>query len=399
VIDLDPYGAPSIFLDSAVQAVSDGGLLCVTCTDMAVLCGNNPEACFSKYGSISLKVKYCHEMALRIALRAIGSHANRYGRYIEPLLSVSSDFYIRVFVRVHDGKLQVKQAGTKLAYVYQANGLDSFLLQPVAKSKERNPQHILPGTARPGEPSFEEFYGFGHQIGGPIWSAPIHDPAFTTELLARLGSTPPKVAPRPGAPVGRRWKKLHGVLTAISEECEECGDVPLYYCISALSNTLHCSVPKTVDLFSALRNAGYKVSSSHANAHAIKTNAPNGVIWDILRCFVRKHPVSAKRLKGSTSACARILAKKPTLEANFKFHPASKTKKTHATRFLPNPQKFWGPKRRAKAKRPREADEITAAAAAAPEKSAKIDTESRPGAGHVDPEEEEQIITQELLSD
>lgn len=32
VIDLDPYGTACPFLDSAVQAVADGGLLCVTCT-------------------------------------------------------------------------------------------------------------------------------------------------------------------------------------------------------------------------------------------------------------------------------------------------------------------------------------------------------------------------------
>lgn len=43
VIDLDPYGSASIFLDGAVQSVANGGLLCVTCTDMAVLSGKNPE--------------------------------------------------------------------------------------------------------------------------------------------------------------------------------------------------------------------------------------------------------------------------------------------------------------------------------------------------------------------
>eukprot|EP00878_Enallax_costatus_P042476 GHUV01049846.1.p2 GENE.GHUV01049846.1~~GHUV01049846.1.p2 ORF type:complete len:105 (+),score=24.09 GHUV01049846.1:1275-1589(+) len=42
-IDLDPYGTPVQFLDSAVQAVSEGGLLAVTATDMAVLCGNSGE--------------------------------------------------------------------------------------------------------------------------------------------------------------------------------------------------------------------------------------------------------------------------------------------------------------------------------------------------------------------
>jgi tRNA (guanine26-N2/guanine27-N2)-dimethyltransferase len=62
VIDLDPYGSPAEFLDGAVQSVSDGGMLAVTCTDMAVLCGNHCEACYAKYGSMSLKGKFCHEM-------------------------------------------------------------------------------------------------------------------------------------------------------------------------------------------------------------------------------------------------------------------------------------------------------------------------------------------------
>merc|ERR550519_1567251 len=101
VIDLDPYGSPTPFLDSAVQAVTDGGLLCVTATDMAVLCGNSPETCYTKYGAIALKTRSCHEFALRILLQCLESHANRYGRFIEPLLSLSIDFYCRVFVRVY----------------------------------------------------------------------------------------------------------------------------------------------------------------------------------------------------------------------------------------------------------------------------------------------------------
>lgn len=51
VVDLDPYGGANPFLDAAVQSVGDGGMLCVTCTDMAVLAGNHPEACFAKYAT------------------------------------------------------------------------------------------------------------------------------------------------------------------------------------------------------------------------------------------------------------------------------------------------------------------------------------------------------------
>ncbi|CAB1344437.1 unnamed protein product [Coregonus sp. 'balchen'] len=99
VIDLDPYGSPAPFLDAAVQAVGEGGLLCVTCTDMAVMAGNSGETCYSKYGSVSIKAKYCHEMALRIILHSLDQRAGVYQRYIHPLLCVSVDFYIRVFVR------------------------------------------------------------------------------------------------------------------------------------------------------------------------------------------------------------------------------------------------------------------------------------------------------------
>lgn len=37
-VDLDPYGTPAQLLDSAVQAVGDGGLLLITATDMAGEC-------------------------------------------------------------------------------------------------------------------------------------------------------------------------------------------------------------------------------------------------------------------------------------------------------------------------------------------------------------------------
>lgn len=116
VIDLDPYGCPSIFLDSAIQSIKNGGLLLVTATDMAVLAGNSPETCYVKYGAVSLKIKCCHEMALRILLQCIQSHANRYGRYIVPLLSLSADFYIRVFLRIFTSPQMCKKT-TRLVHL------------------------------------------------------------------------------------------------------------------------------------------------------------------------------------------------------------------------------------------------------------------------------------------
>ena len=53
-------------------------ILHVALTDMANLCGNNSVACWSNYGSFPVHRPYCHEMALRILLASIESHANRW---------------------------------------------------------------------------------------------------------------------------------------------------------------------------------------------------------------------------------------------------------------------------------------------------------------------------------
>lgn len=49
------------------------------------------------------------------------------------VLSVSIDFYVRVFVRLYTGAEAVKDMPTKLAYVWQSQGCDSFFLQHVGR--------------------------------------------------------------------------------------------------------------------------------------------------------------------------------------------------------------------------------------------------------------------------
>jgi tRNA G26 N,N-dimethylase Trm1 len=54
VVDLDPYGSASFLLEPAMKSIKNGGLMCVTCTDMAVLAG------------ISLKLKKKVKMLLLV---------------------------------------------------------------------------------------------------------------------------------------------------------------------------------------------------------------------------------------------------------------------------------------------------------------------------------------------
>jgi tRNA (guanine26-N2/guanine27-N2)-dimethyltransferase len=108
VIDLDPYGSAAPFIDGAVQAISNGGMLLVTCTDMAALGGSHPETCYGRYGSMPIpRVGYLQELAVRTLLGNLAQRAAVYGRTIRPILSVGMNFYVRVFVEVWDDKAGV----------------------------------------------------------------------------------------------------------------------------------------------------------------------------------------------------------------------------------------------------------------------------------------------------
>ena len=69
------------------------------------------------------------------------------------------------------------------------------------------------------------------------------------------------------------------------------------------------------------------------------------MIWDILRCWVKLHPVNQKKIS-SNSPAALILNKEPKFSANFEItqyaFPRSKTMKL--LRYPENPEVDWGPK-------------------------------------------------------
>ncbi|KAG4072734.1 hypothetical protein HA402_001846 [Bradysia odoriphaga] len=339
VIDLDPYGSPSRFLDATVQSVSEGGLLLITATDMAVFSGSTPEACFVKYGSIPLKARCCHEMAIRILLHTIETTANRYGKYIKPLLSVSADFYIRVFLRVYSSPLMCKRSSSKQSWVYQCTGCDTLTLQSLGIIKP-NPSQSNPNQVKFGIPtgpavnSHCAHCNHRHHTGGPIWSAPIHDAEFLTLLMSTIQTERLKsLVTHP---------RVLGMLSVIQEELH---DVPLYYDIGKLCSILKLEMMPVLTLRSALLHAKYRVSFSHACRQSLKTDAPMEVVWDILRCWEKMHPVKKDRFLNGTSLKA-ILEKEPSNEYNLvDIHPDAnpESRKKSLARFPENPAAHWGP--------------------------------------------------------
>lgn len=104
IIDLDPYGSMVPFLYSTIKSLKKNGLLCVTCTDSRVLCGIDKHKCFYLYRSIRGGTHNFRELGIRVMLNKINEVANSLNKNIEVLLSVQSDFYLRVFVKIKKSK-------------------------------------------------------------------------------------------------------------------------------------------------------------------------------------------------------------------------------------------------------------------------------------------------------
>ncbi|KAI1301795.1 tRNA (guanine(26)-N(2))-dimethyltransferase [Halotydeus destructor] len=352
ILDLDPYGSPAPFIDAAVQSVGDGGMLMVTCTDLAILCGNHSETCFAKYGAMSFRFPACHEMALRIILRSVESSANRYGRYIVPLLSMSADFYIRLFMQVFTSQLKTKQSPSKTGYVYLCQGCQSISIQPVGRFEQ---------TGDGDNPKCDYSIGKGpvvnrncdhcqrqHLIGGPIWIGPIHSQEFLANAACNLYSNASKY---------KTFKRMEGMVQVMKEELP---DVPLFQSLDELSRIVHCSSPPMKLLRSALLNAGYAVSSSHCNKNSIKTDAPNTFIWEIMRKWVEEHPIEKSKWNESSDSGLKILAKSCSSDISFEYHQDAEplSKKKEMVRYQVNPEPNWGPKSRASARSTPEAKKI-----------------------------------------
>ncbi|KAE8322741.1 S-adenosyl-L-methionine-dependent methyltransferase [Aspergillus sergii] len=344
VIDLDPYGTAAPFMDSAVQAVKDGGLLCVTCTDAGVWASNGyPEKSYALYGGVPTKGTHSHEGGLRLILHALALSAAKYGLAIEPLLSLSIDFYARVFVRVHRSPAEVKFASGNTMVVYNCDsGCGAWSTQPLTQTKPRldkkgNPFYHYGFAQGPLANTTCAHCGMKTHIGGPMWAGPLHNPQFIRRILdmllevdrsvyqtvdriegmlttaleedltpnasIRSGSSEPTISKTKDAGLSEDPAIIPRMDPALREP------YPFYFSLSALSKVLHTSTISFDAFRGAVRHLGYQCTRSHTKANSIRTDAPWDVIWEIMREWVRqKSPIKENALKPGTAGAA-IMAK------------------------------------------------------------------------------------------
>ncbi|TKA77864.1 hypothetical protein B0A55_05157 [Friedmanniomyces simplex] len=326
VIDLDPYGTAAPFIDAALQALNDGGLLCVTCTDSGVFasCGY-AEKTYSLYGGMPIKGTHSHEGGLRLIISSVASAAAKYGLAVEPLLSLSIDFYVRIFIRVTRSPADVKFLAGKTMLVYGCDaGCGAWHTQMLGrntrqtgKGPQNNPTfNFKHGIAQaPSADRLCEHCGSKMHVAGPMWAGPMHNRAFVEKILDDAKQADKLIyhtIPRLEGMLDTALNELevlpeayntnvaqNGTSELLPKTPPETVDLhPFFFIPSALAKVIHCIAPPEAAIKGALRHAGYRATRSHCKPGSIKTDAPWSVIWEVMREWVRqKQPIKEGALK------------------------------------------------------------------------------------------------------
>jgi tRNA (guanine26-N2/guanine27-N2)-dimethyltransferase len=243
-IDVDPYGSPSPFMDSAVRASRNHGMIGLTATDMAPLCGVNPEACLRKYGGLPLRSEYCHEVALRLVVGAVVETAARHKVAARPVFSYAADHYVRLYVSLEHG---AKRADRSLDQV-------GYLLHCFVCLHRRSAS-----LGELGESSVCSVCGSKMEVGGPMWLGDLADEAFCRGMLS--------FSERSEISSNLRLMKLIELVE------DEVGFSPGFVNIDKLCSRLGLASISTNEILFALRKKGFKAVKTHIDDRGIKTDA------------------------------------------------------------------------------------------------------------------------------
>lgn len=117
-IDLDPFGSPNPYLESAIKFTQRHGVLAVTATDTAALNGSKPKACFRKYHSINQRHPFMKETGLRILIKHVVEKGAENDFSIKPIAAHSTAHYYRAYFLKELGAKRTDELLNEIKVIY-----------------------------------------------------------------------------------------------------------------------------------------------------------------------------------------------------------------------------------------------------------------------------------------
>ncbi|CDG65800.1 MAG: tRNA (guanine26-N2/guanine27-N2)-dimethyltransferase [Methanobacterium sp.] len=254
VIDIDPFGTPAPYVESAAASLKAGGLICITATDTSALCGTYKKPCIRKYGAKPLRNEYCHETGLRILAGFMSRTFSKYKKYLNFQFSHSTEHYMRLYALVGKGAKNTDDSLEDLGYIAHC---PKCLNRQVFKG-------LAPKISGECPECGEDF-----QVAGPLWCGEIQNSEFIQGMLDLV----------PDLKINRE-----GEVIKLLEKCEEeAGAPPTFYDMHAICKKLKISASPREMVMENIRKKGYQVKLTHFNPNGLKTDAPLSVIEQAIK--------------------------------------------------------------------------------------------------------------------
>jgi len=116
-VDIDPFGTPAPYIDSAIRASRK--YFMVTATDTAPLCGAHKKAGIRRYFSFPLNTEYHAEVGLRTLLGFVVREMIKYDVGFTPLFCFSHEHFVRLHLQLKRGASAADKTLDSMGFIMQ----------------------------------------------------------------------------------------------------------------------------------------------------------------------------------------------------------------------------------------------------------------------------------------
>lgn len=248
-MDVDPYGSPSVYIDSALKPLGKNSILAITATDTGPLTCSHSSKALKRYWIECVDVDFDKELAARTLIYNTVIRASALDRLAEPLITLYREHYIRVVFRVSRAN-PYRRAKECRGFVWYCpdtleRGFTGDPLEAPACSSGQRPKLL-----------------------GPLWTCGLGDPEFIAKMEGELPS------------VG--WldaARLGSLLALIREESTIRG---VYVRVDLLSRAAKANMPKLSALVESLKAHGFHAARTHMDPRGVRSDAPVELIRQLI---------------------------------------------------------------------------------------------------------------------
>jgi tRNA (guanine26-N2/guanine27-N2)-dimethyltransferase len=254
-IDIDPFGTPVRCMDSAVRAVDTGGILGVTATDTAALCGSSPRACVKKYASNPLRTDYYNELGLRILIGFVASIAVRHEKGVTPQFSHCTHHYFKTYMKTKRGPGAATETLKNVGY-----------LQHCFSCRYRGYEKLANLSATC-------VCGSKLHNSGPIWTGRFAEPDFCRKLQNEFSE-------------GNYGMGKEALALAKTIEMEQAVSLP-YYDVHKVARSMGVQPLSMEELIGAYERMGYRAVRTHFCGTGLRIDAPLAVVSEVIASDIK----------------------------------------------------------------------------------------------------------------